>query len=790
MKPNLDSARAAEARLARKIGKVGGQSLAIIAILAAIGGIAKLTLVGNAHWVGWWLLTLATFFTTLSIWHFKRLAVLPTKPESSKLEDKLAASVLAVLPHKNELNPRLVWQALVGHWQEIFITNHLLIPPETVTPMLSEQASDMDTVWQKSSEITARNSVSAIEPGFIAAALLQTNPQFELLLKHMKLRPEDIEELADWLARGLNAMSAKKQNTGGIGRDWAFGFTPLLDRFGSNISLSVGGSGGHFSWLASSPGVQAIESALTNHSSGVVLVGAPGSGKTSHVFALAQKLIAGQTSRNLAYHQIIGLNASQIISSATGQGQLEKVMNALLNEAFHAGHVILFFDDAELFLQNGAGSFDATRIMQPVLQSRAVPVIMALDPSDWQRLKSSNPTFAGLLTPVVLPEPPEADVMRVLEDTAIGFESRHKLIIAFEALREAYNLSGRYNQDKAYPGRAIDLLEQALTHTENGKVVTAHSVQQAIESTTGVKVSGATQAEAGELLNLEDKIHQRMINQSRAVQVVSSALRRNRAGVGATGRPIGSFLFLGPTGVGKTELAKSLAAVYFGSEANIIRLDMSEYQQESDVSRLLASGASETSSLILKVRQQPFSVVLLDEIEKAHPNVLNLLLQLLDEGQLTDVSGKSASFKDAIIIATSNAGADTIRQKIEQGEELESFEKDFTDQLISSGEFKPELLNRFDEIVLFRPLKPDELAQVVRLMLAEVNQNLAKQNITVELTDAAIAKVVEQGNDPRLGARPMRRAVQTMVEDKIANKILAGQIQPGDKITLDVSDLN
>jgi ATP-dependent Clp protease ATP-binding subunit ClpC len=789
MKPNLNTARAQEARLAKKIGKSGGQSLAVVAAAAAIIGLARIISTESYHRVDWLVLTLAALFAILSLWYFRRLTQLPANLNSGKLEDRLSADALAILPHKNELNPRLVWQSLVGHWQEIFITNHLLILPETIAPLLPEQAGDMEAIWQKAGEIAARNGAKAIEPGFITAALLLTSPQFEQLLKRMKLRLEDIEELADWLARGLAAMNARKQNTGGIGRDWAFGFTPLLDRFGYNISLNVSGSGSHFSWLAESSSVQAVESAFQNHTGGVVLVGAPGSGKTSHVFALAQKLIAGQTSRALAYHQIVGLNASQIISSATGQGQLEKIMNALLNEAFHAGHIILFFDDAELFLQNGPGSFDATRIMQPLLESRAVPVIMALSPLDWQRLKSVNPAFAGLLTPVILPEPPEADVMRVLEDTAVGFEGRHKIIIAYVALREAYSLSGRYNQDKAYPGSAIDLLEQSVTHAENGKVVTAQSVQEAIESSTGVKVVSVSSAEAGELLNLEDKIHQRMINQSRAVQVVSAALRRNRAGVGAQDRPIGSFLFLGPTGVGKTELAKSLATTYFGSETNMIRLDMSEYQQESDVARLLATGVNETNSLILSVRRQPFSVVLLDEIEKAHPNVLNLLLQLLDEGQLTDASGKPASFRDAIIIATSNAGADTIRQKIEQGQELESFEKDFTDLLISSGQFKPELLNRFDEIVLFRPLKPDELAQIVRLMLAEVNHNLGKQNIAVELTDAAIAKVVEQGNDPRLGARPMRRAVQTMVEDKIANQILAGQINPGDKITLDASDL-
>jgi ATP-dependent Clp protease ATP-binding subunit ClpA len=281
-----------------------------------------------------------------------------------------------------------------------------------------------------------------------------------------------------------------------------------------------------------------------------------------------------------------------------------------------------------------------------------------------------------------------------------------------------------------------------------------------------------------------------MINQARAVEVVSNALRRARAGVANPKRPIGSFLFLGPTGVGKTELAKAIAATYFGEESRMIRLDMSEYQQESDVSRILSDGQHETKSLILSVRQQPFSVVLLDEIEKAHPNILNLLLQMLDEGQLTDTGGRSVSFKDCIVIATSNAGADSIRRHIEQGEQLEQFESALTDELINGGQFKPELINRFDDVVLFRPLNPDELAQVVRLMLAEVNKTLATQNITVELTDAAIGKIVEVGNDPRLGARPMRRTLQRAVENTIAGKILRQEANPGDHITLDTGDLS
>ena len=608
------------------------------------------------------------------------------------------------------------------------------------------------------------------------------------LLVQLKAQPTDIAAMAHWLGRNLTETRTAKQNFGGIGRDWAFGFTPLLDRLGDNISLSIAKHGAHFGWLTKSAGVQAIEAAFNNRASAVARIGPDGIGKSSSVYALAQRLIEGDTVSSLAYHQVIAINATDITSRARGPGDLEHIMISLANEAGHAGHIILFLDDAQLFFDTSPGAFDATQILLSIIQARSVPIILALSPGDFQRLKTRSQSLASLLTPVVLQELPEADILRILEDTAVGLENRHHVLIAYEALHEAYRLSGRYEQDEAYPGKAIKLLEHAISHSQQS-IVSVTSVQQAIEQTHGVKVGTAAAVEADALLHLEDKIHERMINQSHAVKVIASALRRARAGVANPRRPLGSFLFLGPTGVGKTELAKAIAATYYGSEASMVRLDMTEYQQPEDVSRLLSNGQHEAGSLIMAVRQQPFSVVLLDEIEKAHPNVLNLLLQLFDEGQLTDTAGRVVSFKDCIIIVTSNAGANSIRERVASGQSLESFQAEFTDELIRSNQFKPELLNRFDEIVLFRPLEPAELAQVVTLMLGEINQTLANQNISVALTPAAIHAVVSAGYDPRLGARPMRRALQRAVEDTIAQRILRGEAHPGDHITLDAPDL-
>lgn len=782
---NLRSPRADEARLAARIGKVGFEILAIIAVI----GIVAAGVLWYMHAVRPAALSLAAALICImpAVWYKKQLAVLP--PDGTALSDRLSGDVLRLISPDMNMTPRAVWHALRSNWQTVFFTNHLLLDPDTIEPLLIDDAAAMPGVWQEAERLSRLGTNPHVEVSHIVTAIMGMSPQVAEYLTHIKLSPADIYQVAAWLERVLEVSRAPKPYFGGIGRDWSHGFTPELNQYGYNISLAIEQHGATFESLTGSPGVQAIKTAFAQGSTSVALIGEDGVGKTSHVYALAQLLLEEKNDRNLEHRQIISLNPSAIVSAAKQPGDLEQIVISLLSEAVHAGHIVLFLDDAQLFFSTGPGAFDMTQILLPVLQSRSVQIILAMTPHDYQSLKAQNMAFANVLTPVQLQEPSQEEVLRIMEDTALNFEHAHKNLVTYEAIHEAYSLSGRYDQDVAYPGRAIRLLEHALSYALPGGAVTAASVQQAIEQTRGVKVGTAAPAEADALLGLEDKIHERMINQSQAVSVVANALRRARAGVANPRRPIGSFLFLGPTGVGKTELAKAVAATYFNAESSMVRLDMSEYQQPEDVQRLLSDGANESKSLIMAVRQQPFSVVLLDEIEKAHPNILNLLLQLLDEGQLTDSGGRAVSFKDCVIIATSNAGANTIRERISKGESTESFQEELTNELINSGQFKPELLNRFDEIVIFRPLNAEELGQVVGLMLAEINKTLSAQNISVQLTPAAVAKIVESGYDARLGARPMRRALQKAVENTIAGRILKGEVRPGDSVLLDVGDL-
>ncbi len=783
---DLHSVRAQKARLAKRLGDSSYRGLLIIALVCGLCAFGLLFI--NQHRFAYLITGAALLSGIIAVWYKRDLLDLP--PTGEALTGRLSADVLANLNPKQALTAPVLWQELQNHWQVRFFTNHFLLPADLVETALLADLPDLALVWAEADRLSRVIGTPLIEPGHIAAALMLSSPGVLLIFTQLKLVKEDITAVADWLDRALEHIRAPKPYFGGVGRDWANGFTPQLNQFGHNISLGIeSGGGGYFASLTDSPGVLAIKNAFSQGASAIALIGEDGIGKTSSVHALAKVLLEERNDRNLEHRQIVELSPSAILSSAQQQGELENIVITLLNETSHAGNIILFLDDAQLFFTTSTGAFDMTHILLPAIQSHGIQMVLAMNPHDYQQLKSNNSAFANLLTPVVLTEPSESEVMAVLEDTSLGLENKHGVLIAYEAIREAYRLSGRYDQDLAYPGKAINLLTQAVSHGQGG-VINAESVQATIEQTHGVKVGTAVAAEADTLLNLEDKIHERMINQTQAVGVVASALRRARAGVSNPKRPIGTFLFLGPTGVGKTELAKAVAATYFGAESNMVRLDMSEYQQPEDVSRLLSDGQSESKSLIMAVRQQPFCVILLDEIEKAHPNILNLLLQLLDEGQLTDSGGRAASFRDCIIVATSNAGAQTIRDRVEQGETVESFQPLLIDELIHSGQFKPELLNRFDEMVLFRPLTPSELSQVVGLMMKEINQTLAVQNIFVELTPAAIEKIVTVGYDPRLGARPMRRTLQKAVENTVAQKILRAETNPGDSILLDIADLS
>lgn len=794
---NYRANRAIEARYCQRFGKLTRVITLVGAILLSLLGIVLL-LAGMA--IGWLVLMLAGWSLVPYLWLRSRLRGMPASKQPRNIGDILSLEVLGLLPQ--DPNPRTIIEALADSGGAKFLANRLGIPIQQVVQLTPADPSLTESVWRESINIWSHlpERTSTIPSVVVVAAIIRLNPDCTDILNNLRIDASDVYRGVEWLEHW--EMQARRSSdlklTGGIARDWSFGYIPTLEHFGTNLSLKY--SEGRRSMAGNLMRNRLLVDDMIKYLSSnarrnVALIGPLGVGKSTVVEALADILMDSKSgaSSDVKFNQVFMLDASAIISVANARGEIEQLIGRLLSEAYRAKNIILFLDNAELFMSDGTGSVDLSNLLQPAIEGGGLKLIMAMEEQRFLQIAQAKPALTSALNRIEITPTDDNDTIRVLEDRIIPLEYGSTTLFTYQALTEAYRLSNRYVHDVAQPRASVQLLESAAQRASGG-VVNPSVVAQTIEQTLGIKVggnlqSGDAQAEKDKLLHLEELIHQRMINQTKAVSAVASALRRARAGVRNENRPIGTFLFLGPTGVGKTELAKSLAAVYFSGEDHLVRIDLNEYVRAEDVARLIADGATDPMSLSAQVQKDPFSVVLLDEIEKAHPNVLTTLLQVLDEGVLRDINNRPISFRDTILIATSNAGADKIRQYIEAGYQLEQFSEQIQNELISSGQFKPEFLNRFDEIAVFRPLTKPELLQVIDLILVGINKNLANQKVAVAVDDQAKLALVEAGYDPRLGARPMRRVVQRTVENIVAEKILTGELVPGSGIRLSLADI-
>lgn len=787
---NIRSARAAQARFSLVIGSRFWRALLWLMIVFLLGVAAGLwylrapVALGIAGFAAWPFMLL--------VWYSWWLKDLPPIRAAASIDSLLDVAILGRL--KTNTPPQGLAEILTHTRGGSFFAVRLGIGPSFLRELSSTNPADAEALWREALTMRQELDVPVVSSAIVIASMIKLMPNRDALLAQLQLTYDDIVAGVHWYhhLRALIANAKGRRLGGGIGRDLSFGFTPLLQRFAINVSSQVSGGTlareleGHTQILE-----QIIQQLSKGGRQNAVLVGPNGSGKTTLVYSLAERLLqdGAKVPSALKYRQVMMLDPAGLIAHSRQRGELESLLNQLLVEAYSAKNVILFLDNAELFFSDGTGTVDLRNVLLPVLENSSLRMILSMDEQQWLKLSRATPSLTQQLNRITVPPLNETDTLLVCQDQLLMYEFNNKVTYMYQALKAAYRLGARYVSDQAMPGQAIGILQGAAQHADRG-LVTAESVERAVEQLAGVKVSVANKSDERDmLLNLESLLHKRMINQVHAVNVVANALRRARSGVRNQNRPIGSFLFLGPTGVGKTELAKALAAVYFGGEDHIVRLDLNEFGQAADVSRLIADAATDPRSLTAQIAKQPFSVVLLDEIEKAHPNVLNTLLQLLDEGILRDTNNRDISFRDAIIIATSNAGATRIRQYIDAGYKLEQFEERFTNELIDSGQFKPEFLNRFDEITVFRPLTDNELLQVVDLMLAGVNKTLEQQQIKVEVADDAKRKLVQVGNDPRLGARPLRRVVQRTVENFVAKELLAGDVQRGQTVQITLADI-
>lgn len=760
--------------------------LKILKISAIITGLALL-LMGNYQ--GWLVLIVAIVPFVLENWWQGELHRLAPNLNSDKVEDLLASNILGRLS-KNPTSEEIA-KIILKSSGGAFIVSRFGLGSTTIESLATIPQNSPENIFRTATEIRQKLQTNTISGSVLTLAIIKNYSEYDKLLANFYLDYEDLERGVRWHDHIFSLLDKARIpiKDGGLARDWSFGWTPTLDRFGKNITNQVSGN------ILMSSNLEQHEDLvhkMVAHFSGngrqnIALIGPDGVGKSTVVNAFAYRIIDGNSGvpSNLQYRQVISLDSASIIAAAPGRGEIENLVNYILAEAYAAKNIIICLDNAQLFFEEGVGSVDISNVLLPILEAGRVRIILTMDEQRFLQISAKNPALAAALNRLQVQPAGFEETLAVMEDKLLVFEQQHKVFYRYQALKEAYRLSARYIFDLEMPGRAVKLLEMSASYA-NDNLVDATSVEKAIEQTMNVKISTArVDEEKDTLLNLEKLLHARMIGQERAVSAVANALRRARTGVRNQNRPIGTFLFLGPTGVGKTELAKALAETYFNGEENIIRLDLNEYVNLDDVSRLIADGSIDSGSLTSQVMKKPFSVILLDEIEKAHPNVLTALLQVLDEGILRDEKNREVSFRDAIIIATSNAGAERIQELIARGYDSKNSEELIVNDLIASREFRPEFLNRFDEIVVFEPLSKDNLLQIIDLMIAGVNKTLAGQKITVSVSQEAKVLLAELGYDPKLGARPMRRVIQKVVENTIARKMLSGEVSAGSDIIID-----
>ena len=593
------------------------------------------------------------------------------------------------------------------------------------------------------------------------------------------------------------------------------------------------------------------------------LVGEPGVGKTAVVEGLAQMIASGTVPEILADKRILSLDLSGMVAGSKYRGEFEERIKRVIAEVRAAGNVILFVDELHTLIGAGAeGAMDASNILKPALSRGEVQMIGATTRTEYRKYIEKDAALERRFQPVYVEEPTREETIAILQGLRSKYEEHHGVTISDDALEAATDYAIRYINDRFLPDKAIDLIDEAASRKKLGIFAgnktakkaeeTRHNLEEALEAAlaegdieaaqalkkdldktdkkiektkhnmrekeqeqmlvteedvadvvsvwTKIPVSKITQTESQRLLKLEEILHKRVVGQNEAVETVAKAIRRGRVGLKDPKRPIGSFLFLGPTGVGKTELSKALAEAMFGNENAIIRVDMSEYMEKHSVSKMIGSppgyvGFEEGGQLSEQVRKNPYSVILFDEIEKAHPDVFNVLLQVLDDGRITDSQGRTVDFKNTIIIMTSNAGAQRIVDPKKLGfsnvENAESEHKDMKNNVMEEIKrmFKPEFLNRIDDIIVFRALSKEDVKGIAALMLKELKNRLAKQmDITLTYGDTVKNFIFEKGYDKKYGARPLKRAIQNNIEDSLAEEILSGKIQASDKVSMTVVD--
>jgi len=662
------------------------------------------------------------------------------------------------------------------------------------TKIYSALASFFDSEFQNLFTIFPDPTTLGIKPGqktYEAFLQLGNWPQLDVYLKKIGVSPTEFQTLVKYLYDYLYTKHSAKPVP--LGEMLIFGYTNTLEKFGKELTKL-----NHPPYYGKQEILNKIEKTLGRaQSNNVILVGEPGVGKHSVMDALASAVVKGQLptlhDKRIVLLDVVALLASgtQNTNTTATQDQVAKnttsaksTFEAILEEAKRAGNIILAIDNIDRICTNLEGRTDLTEVLTAVLTDNSLPLIGLSTIDDFNAYIRPNSSMTSLFERIDVEEPEEEELVTILIGKAMEIYSSQKIATSYIALLEIIDKSNKLMVDKKQPEKSILILEDATAETKNQKQnqVTIPIVDSILSEKTKTPVGNITQTEAQKLTNLEQILHKRIVGQNEAIDGIARAMRRARADLKNSKKPMGSFLFLGPTGVGKTETAKALAQVYFSDENRMVRFDMTEFQGADALSRLIGNTDNKTpGQLVTQVREQPFGILLIDEFEKAAKDVQNLFLQILDEGNLTDAFGKKTSFSNTIVIATSNAAAEFIREQVQQN--TQDLPTVLMEYVLDKGLFSPELINRFDATIVYRPLTGEEVVQVSYLMLQSLAKDLKEnKNITLEITPELAQIVAKQGYVAAFGARPLRRLIQDKIEDQIAQLMISKKLNNGDTV--------
>ena len=637
----------------------------------------------------------------------------------------------------------------------------------------------------------------------IMAALFDHSDEFKQFIYSQDLDKTDLEELAEWyehiwvfwrnLKKFWSLDNLLRQSP--VGRDWIYGYARHLTAFAVNLTDKMEFARPTMRLATRIKEIEQIEQILARSGeNNVLLVGDEGVGKDRIILDFAEIIARGRALPQLNYKKVFDLNLSLAAGASKSITDVQNILINIFNEASRSGNIILILKDFHNFIGEigGLGRIDVSEVLVPYLKSTHIQVIATTNPVSFHKFIEGRSELMDVFERINIAEPDSVQTRQMVEEAVPTIESRSGVLVTYGAIKEVVEGADKFIRTAPFPEKAFDLLSEVVSYAlaRKERIITKDQVNEVISRKTGVPLGPIVGEEKEKLTRLEELMHKELIGQDRAVEVVASTMRRLRTGLSKRGKPAGVFLFVGPTGVGKTLTAKILAKTYFGSADRMLRFDMSEYQDIESLDRFLGSTrTNEPGQFVTQVRDNPFSLILLDEMEKADKNILNIFLQVFDEGRLTDVFGRKINFEQNIIIATSNAGADFIRELVKEGIDP-SFEKEkMIDVLIRDGYFRPEFLNRFDEIVIFHPLSQEQVGKITGLLLDSLAIRLKEQGYIFKPTQEVADYVAKAGFDPQFGARPMERVIRDKVESAIAKKILDGSIKKGVSFYLNINDL-